>query len=179
MAWYYILFFLVLGFFIVKTIISWVFGDIDFDFDADGDIDFDLSSVLSFKGILHFLLGFSTYLSAIARFDTSYSTDTIYQFSIMNYIIAIIIGIIFTVGLWYLYTLMMKLNHSSSENPDFVGCSCNVLANLGNGKYVVLIKTPSGTFKKTVSHKSNIKHASIGEEYRIAKNIETDELVIC
>ena len=104
MAWYYILFFLVLGFFIVKTIISWVFGDIDFDFDADGDIDFDLSSVLSFKGILHFLLGFSTYLSAIARFDSSYSTDTIYQFSIMNYIIAIIIGIIFDAIIWVFLT---------------------------------------------------------------------------
>ena len=69
MEWYNILFFVTLAFFIIKTIISFVFGDIDIDFDADGDVDFDVSSMLSFKGILHFLLGFSTYLAALARFN--------------------------------------------------------------------------------------------------------------
>ena len=178
MAWYYILFFSVLAFFLIKTILSCVFGDTDIDFDADGDIDFDVSSMLSFKGVLHFLLGFSTYLAATARFDRTCDALGTYQFTVWHFVIASIIGVGFMVLLWYMYKLMMKLNHSNQENPDFLGCDCSVLTNLGNGRYVVLIKTPLGTFKKTLYHMTNNSHVQVGANLRVAKDTVKNTYVI-
>ena len=172
MEWYYILFAIVFTIFIIKNIISWIGGEIDVDFDLDGDIDFDISSMISFKGILHFLLGFSAYLSLISYF---YSNT---KLMFLDYFIAIIIGCIFTIGLWYLYKLMMKFNHANHDNPDFTGMDCTILTNLGNGKYVVIINTPQGSFKKTMNHMNNDKDISIGSQLRIAKDIINDEYVI-
>lgn len=178
MAWYYILFFSVFAFFIIKAILSWMLGDVDVDFDADGDIDFDISSMISFKGVLHFLLGFSTYLAATARFDLTYDALGTYQFTAWHFVIASIIGVVFMVLLWYMYNLMMKLNHSTQENPDFLGCDCSVLTNLGNGRYVVLIKTPLGTFKKTLCHMINKSDVQVGANLRVAKDTVNNVYVI-
>ncbi len=41
---------------ILQFIISWVAGELDVDFD--GDADFDIGDVVSFKGLIHFLMGF-------------------------------------------------------------------------------------------------------------------------
>ncbi len=62
MAWYTILFITVMSLFIIKLAISLFAGDIDIDIDFDGDSDFDTSSAFSFKGLIHFLMGFSSYL---------------------------------------------------------------------------------------------------------------------
>ena len=70
MAWYTILFITVISLFVVKLAISLFAGDIDLDVDFDGDSDFDTSSAFSFKGALHFLVGFSSYLFARAHADT-------------------------------------------------------------------------------------------------------------
>ena len=63
MDWYYILFVVVFTIFIIKNIISWVAGEVDVDFDLDENIDYDISTMFSFNGIIHFVLGFSSYLS--------------------------------------------------------------------------------------------------------------------
>lgn len=170
MAWYYIVFLFALSLFILKTIISWVFGDIDVDFDVDGDTDFDVSSMFSFKGILHFLLGFSGYLSLVAKFSSSYTIGN-YQFTIFEYISAVCVGILFTISLFFLYKAMMGLNHSIENNPNFNGCDCSILTNLGHGQYVVLIKTPVGVFKKTLYHIYAKPDIQIGSEHKIAKDI--------
>ena len=62
MAWYTILFITVFSLFAVKLIISWLYGDFDIDIDLDGVDYFVSSSAFSFKGLLHFLLGASSYL---------------------------------------------------------------------------------------------------------------------
>ena len=62
MAWYTILFITVFLLFAVKLIISWSAGDFEMDVDLDGIDDFDVSGAFSFKGLVHFLLGFSSYL---------------------------------------------------------------------------------------------------------------------
>lgn len=169
MSWYYILFFVVFCFFLIKTIITLVFGDIDVDFDLDGDIDFDVSSMFSFKGILHFLLGFSTYLSLIAKFN-EVNNET-YHFSIIHYLIAIFIGIIFCIALFYLYKLMMKLNHNSDNIMSLNNYNATVLINNGYDTsnnltiYTVNVLTESGIRKINVySEKPNLK---IGENYKI------------
>ena len=107
MAWYYILFFSVVAFFIIKTILSWMFGDVDVDFDADGDIDFDISSMISFKGVLHFLLGFSTYLAATARFDRTYDALGTYQFTAWHFVIASIINTVTVLNTIAFYSIIM------------------------------------------------------------------------
>ena len=178
MSWYYILFFSVLAFFVVKTIITQVFGDIDVDFDADGDVDFDVSSMLSFKGILHFLLGFSTYLAATAKFDRTYDAIGTYQFNIWHYVIASIIGVGFMILLWYLYKIMMKLNHSNQDNPDFNGCECSVLTHLYDGNYVVLIKTALGTFKKTMRHIDNKNDIPIGTVLQVTRDSTNNYVIV-
>ena len=172
MDWYYILFFIVLAIFLFKTIVSLIAGDIDVDFDLDGDIDFDISSMFSFKGILHFLLGFSSYLSLIGYFYSN--TKIIF----VDYAIAIIVGFAFMIGLYYLYKLMMKFNHINHDNPDFSGMDCTVLTNLGNGSYVVMINTPQGSFKKTMNHMNNNKDISVGSQLRIAKDMSNNEYII-
>ena len=182
MAWYYILFFTVFAFFIIKMILTLVLGDtdIDVDFDADGDIDFDLSTVFSFKGVLHFLLGFSSYLSAIAKFKTDFIS-----FNFNDYIVAVSVGILFMYGLFYLYKLMMKLNHYNSENIDINNYMCTILINNGlvdtdtpasdhSGhdhaySYTVLVNTEVGSRKITLL--SQHENLPIGSEHKIYKNV--------
>lgn len=179
MAWYYILFFSVLAFFLIKTVLSWLFGETDIDFDADGDIDFDVSSMLSFKGLLHFLLGFSTYLAATARFDRTYDALGIYHFTFVHYLIAAGMGIAFMIMLWYLYQMMMKLNHGNQINIDLTGYSCSVLTNLNNGRYVVIVKTPIGVLQKTLEHVDNtMVDIPVGSELTIKKDAVTKKYVL-
>ena len=49
---YYILGGIAYGIFILQFIISWVAGEFDVD------VDFDVSDVVSFKGFIHFFMGF-------------------------------------------------------------------------------------------------------------------------
>lgn len=173
MEWYNILFFSVLAIFIVKTILSLVFGDTDIDFDADGDVDFDISSMLSFKGILHFLLGFSSYLAAVAKYDIANLYFDAYKFSWVQYIFAVLIGLGFSYVLFELYKLMMKFNHYNDEILDVNNYIGTVLTN--NGKvepdtysYMILVHTPIGSRKIIVlSSESDIK---IGSQHKIFMN---------
>lgn len=168
MQWYYILFFACAAFFLIKTIISWVAGEVDVDFDADGDTDFDVSSMFSFKGCLHFLLGFSTYLSAVAKFD--YPEESHVSFSGVEYIGAVLMGIIFVAVLFFLYKGMMKLNHNTDNMPNFDGCECSILTKNDDGTYGVLIKTYNGTYKKDYPVAEGFSNNfSIGSTHKIAK----------
>ena len=115
MTWFNILFISVFGIFMLKNIISWVAGDMDLDLDLDGDVDIDVSGMLSFKGLLHFLLGFSTVLTTVG-YEQTHSFVTPCSFSVATYILAVIVGIIVMVGLFYLYKFVMKLNHYSIDN---------------------------------------------------------------
>ena len=46
------------GIFLLQFVISVFFGDLDMDVDGDANADFDLGSLFSFKGLVHFLIGF-------------------------------------------------------------------------------------------------------------------------
>ena len=176
MTWYYLLFFITLFFFIIKFLMSMLFGDIDVDFDTDGDVDFDI-----FKGLVHFLLGFSAYLSSIAYFDNnSYNNITYnsYQFIYIDYIIAILVGFIFMVSLFKLYQLMLKLNHNSEDELNLDNYKCTILINNGivynkdktrhKYAYTALVNTYRGSRKINIlSKKNNLK---VGSEYKIKLN---------
>lgn len=83
--------------FIIRFILSWIGGD----FELDADLDLDLGDVISFKGLTHFLMGFSGWLST-----KSLITHDIEWY---DYLIGFILGLIFVIILFYVYKLMMKL----------------------------------------------------------------------
>ena len=174
LEWYNILFFTCLAIFLIKMVITLFLGDADVDFDVDGDVDFDVSSMVSFKGVLHFLLGFSSYLAAVAHFDTSFALFGPYKFSIGDYIMAIGCGFLFMLALFYLYKLMMKLNHYNTDEIDLNGYTCTILGmNFINPddnecSYYVLVNTPVGSRKINVLAYDN--DLIIGSEHQIYRN---------
>ena len=150
MAWYTILFITVISLFIAKLAISLLVGDIDLDVDFDGDSDFDTSSAFSFKGALHFLVGFSSYLFARAHTDTVNIVDGKVQFSFGDFVWAIVVGIAVMIALFYAYKLAMKANNSTKDPEDLIDNSKGTIyINLGNGSYSVQAHTPAGTTNVT------------------------------
>lgn len=64
MEWYYILGIISYGIFILQFCLSFIGGDteMDTDIDLDGEADFSFSNLISFKGLIHFLMGLSGWL---------------------------------------------------------------------------------------------------------------------
>lgn len=92
---YYAIALTVYSIFIIRFILSWIGAD--FDIDADVDI----SDVVSFKGLTHFLMGFSGWLSV-----KSYITHNVMWY---DYLIALILGIIFVILLYFVYKFLISL----------------------------------------------------------------------
>lgn len=98
MEWYYTLGIISYGIFIVQFCLSFVGGeDTDIDVDFDGEADFSFSDLISFKGLVHFLMGMSGWLMITGKVTP------------LNVIIACLIGVAFMVILYYIYKLTMKL----------------------------------------------------------------------
>jgi len=146
MAWYTILFITTFVIFAVKMIMSWCFGDLELDVDFDGDSDFDTSSAFSFKGLIHFLMGFSAYLLLRSSMETVEKVNGIAQFDVMDYVYGTIIGVILVFLLIWGYGLAMKATHESKNPQDYLNNSKgNIYINLGNGRYSVQAHTIAGT----------------------------------
>ena len=92
---YYAVALTVYSIFIIRFILSWVGAD----FDVDADID--ISDVVSFKGLTHFLMGFSGWLSV-----KSYITHNVMWY---DYLIALILGVIFVILLYFVYKFLISL----------------------------------------------------------------------
>ena len=165
MAWYNILFVAVFALFFVKLCISLFAGDLDLDVDLDGDTDADSSSIFSFKGVLHFLVGFSTFLAAKAHFlsaEMIVNSNSTVQFSTFDYVYAIVAGLIFMFLLYFGYKIAIKANATPDLPQNLLnGSSGTVYLNLGNGKYSVEAHTVSGTTNVDVLYPGNLE---IGEQ---------------
>ena len=92
---YYAIALIVYSIFIIRFILSWVGAD----FDVEADVD--VSDIVSFKGLTHFLMGFSGWLSV-----KSYTTHNVMWY---DYIIALILGVIFVILLYFVYKLLISL----------------------------------------------------------------------
>ena len=92
---YYAIALIVYSIFIIRFILSWVGAD----FDVEADVD--IGDVVSFKGLTHFLMGFSGWLSV-----KSYTTHNVMWY---DYIIALILGVIFVILLYFVYKLLISL----------------------------------------------------------------------
>ena len=92
------------GIFVIQFILSIFFGDIDTEIDVDADI----SSVVSFKGLTHFGIGFGWYMYLAGHTDVA------------NYIIGILIGLFFVLAVWFLYKKAYRLQQvNRSEKSPF------------------------------------------------------------
>lgn len=85
------------GIFIINFVLSWFGGDLDID--LDGTTDLGIGDLVTFKGMLHSLMGVSTwlYFSPISGF--------------WNYVVALVMGIAFVVILYYCYNLILSLSY--------------------------------------------------------------------
>ena len=111
------------GIFVIQFILSIFFGDID----ADVDVDADLSSVVSFKGLTHFGIGFGWYMFLSGNAD------------IQSYVIAILIGLFFVFAVWFLYKKAYQLQqvNRSEKTELLVGRECTIYFSQGGGRYTV------------------------------------------
>lgn len=93
---------------ILQFIISWVAGELDVDVDFDGDADFDIGDVVSFKGLIHFLMGFGGW--------TSIKQLLGYEITWVDWLIGFFIGLVFVFMLYHLYKFCMKLQNFPTED---------------------------------------------------------------
>ena len=108
------------GIFVIQFVLSIFFGDID----ADVDVDADISSVVSFKGLTHFGIGFG-WLAG--------NTE------IQSYVIGILVGLFFVLAVWFLYKKayqLQQVNHSE-QTDQLVGRECTIYFKQSDSKYTV------------------------------------------
>lgn len=111
------------GIFVIQFILSIFFGDMD----VDTDVDADLSSVVSFKGLTHFGIGFGWYMYLAG--------NTEFQ----SYAVAVLVGLLFVFAVWFLYKKAYRLQQANpSENTEqLVGRECTIYFRQESGKYTV------------------------------------------
>ena len=101
MAWYVIVLIASSGLFLLTTIGSLFFGDMDLDADVDVGSGFVLGDLISFKGLIHFVIGFSLALTLMS------------DFSLLSATVGVVTGIVFVLVLYFLYkTLFEKLQQN-------------------------------------------------------------------
>lgn len=111
------------GIFVIQFILSIFFGDMD----ADVDVDADISSVVSFKGLTHFGIGFGWYMYLAGNTE------------IMSYAIGILVGLLFVFAVWFLYKKayqLQQVNHSE-QTENLVGRECTIYFKQSAGRYTV------------------------------------------
>ena len=111
------------GIFVIQFVLSIFFGDID----ADVDVDADISSVVSFKGLTHFGIGFG--------WDMYLAGNT----EIQSYVIGILVGLFFVLAVWFLYKKayqLQQVNHNE-QTDQLVGRECVIYFKQSDSKYTV------------------------------------------
>jgi len=108
MEWYVLLLIISAALFVLTTVGSLLFGDVHVDADLDVATDgFLLSDVISFKGLLHFALGFSLTLTLFR------------EVSLLSVGLAVAVGLVFAFTLYYLYkTFYGKLQQSMKYTEE-------------------------------------------------------------
>ena len=165
---------LITGFlFLGQTILGLIggFGDgLDLDTDADADLDvdgadgggagFELSSLVSPKGFLHFLLGGSWYLLLADYVRGGFVTW-------YDYLIAIGVGFVLALLIGLIYWVMMKLeSHNKQEQGEQL---------VGRGGTIYLASNDSGIH--IINTIINGARTELTVKSKSGKNYDTGDLV--
>ena len=111
------------GIFLIQFVLSIFFGDLD----ADVDVDTDISSVVSFKGLTHFGIGFGWYMYLAGNTE------------IQSYIIRILVGLFYVFADWFLYNKPNQLqqqNHNDQTHHQ-LRPECTIYFKQSDSKYTV------------------------------------------
>jgi hypothetical protein len=95
MAWYVIVLMVSSGLFLLTTIGSLFFGNMDLDTDVEAGSGLLLGDVISFKGLLHFIIGFTLTLTLMN------------ECTLFSATIGTIAGIVFVLVLYYVYKMFV------------------------------------------------------------------------
>lgn len=160
MIYFYIAIFLT-GLFIVQTVLSIIFGglDTDLDIDGDGSVDLDISGIISFKGLLHFGIGFSW---GMWLMDGSLGKT-------LSIIISIGLGLLMAVMLYFTYWGVIKLKKEviPEKREDLVGRTSEIyFKDSAENEWIVFMKINGSLREIPVTSKSNKNYAS-GEKVTI------------
>ena len=161
---YYSLAILAYSIFLTQFVISMLGGsdmDTDIDFDGDGFGELSWNDIFSFKGIIHFLMGFAGWLSLRSMNGIS--------LTIFDYVVALVLGIVFVVVLIFVGRLLLKLKHepTGQETQDFVGHNGVVTIVCDDEEFAYYVTIPDfGGYELKVYSYSNTKH-SLGDEITI------------
>lgn len=148
---YYTIAAIIYSIFIIRFILSWVGGD----FDVETDVD--ISDVVSFKGLTHFLMGFSGWLSV-----KSFTTHNVVWY---DYLIAFVLGVIFVIILYYVYKFLMKLENKPQvlSGKDLIGSTAKVYLALSTidadtlFKYIITVDNGIGTVEIPAKSRESYK----------------------
>lgn len=148
------------GIFVIQIILTFIGAgadldididtDTDLDVDSGGDLGFELSSLVSPKGALHFLLGSSWYL-VLADY-TRGGFVTWY-----DWIIAVGVGFVLALILALVYWGMMKLESPNKQESgeELIGRGGTVyLANNESGVHIITTVINGSKSELTVKSKS-------------------------
>jgi hypothetical protein len=105
MTWYEIVLIAAGTLFLFSTVVSLFFGEIDMDADISVD-GFLLSDILSFKGLLHFAIGFSLVLTLMQ------------EVTLFSVACSLVCGIAFVIVLYYLYKLVYEKLQQNMKYTD-------------------------------------------------------------
>lgn len=121
--------------------------DVNFDFDTDFDID--LGDILSFKGTMHFLMGFSGYLSY--RFHENLYTG------IRDVTWAAIIGLVLMILLYFTYAIISKLDSKAKplSGEQLVGHVGTVDSVINQETHEYIVNVYNGLTSVPVKARSN------------------------
>ena len=151
----------ILGFILVQLFLSLIFGEFDIDFDGDGFGDFDMSSIVSPKGMLHFLLGFSWYLVLVQPIREN-------CWLWYDWIIAPIIGfaIFVLMALFYYYISKMACEKHIESGNELIGRTGKIYLKYGQWNYDISIIISGTERNLSVVSKEKI-HYAIGATVEI------------
>jgi hypothetical protein len=133
---------------LIQLIMSIINGtDLDIDLDGDGIGDFDLGTIVSPKGIMHFIFGGSGYLTLAGKS----------MWNLKGYLIAFGVGLLVAGIMFLVYYGMSKLADEKKQETgdDLIGRTCTVyLPSESSGVYEVTIVRNGRAQQITVKSKS-------------------------
>lgn len=155
------------GWFLVQFLLSTIWGDLeidsDIDTDVDTDTDFDLGSIISFKGIIHFGIGYSWWMYLHAA-NPTWNTHA------AAFLIGALIMVVLYLTYWGAYKLRKEIIPEKGE--ELVGRYGEIYLKLKNDEYIIVIIINGASRQLQVSSSTPGKLYPTGYKIKITSYID-------